>query len=329
MSDVKPVFSVKGRKRLAVFLVLILTSLLVTGFVWATKKVTITVDGKDLTVTTYSSNARDVLTQAGLILGPSDEVQMSTEKLVDGTHIHLFRAIPLSVTYHGQTTQVISGKPTVGEVAASLGIPAENVKLTPDADTPTLPDMNIQAVVLAEKLVTEQVVDPIPVVRQSDGNLEKGVEKIESEGTPGTKQITIKEYFADDQQVKSEVVGETVLLPPQPQVIHVGSRETVQTSRGDMRFRHVAYMEASAYHPSDGSGAGITATGVRARYGIVAVDPNVIPLGTRLYIPGYGLALAADTGGAIVGDKIDLCMEDYGAAYEFGRRTVKVYVLDD
>jgi 3D (Asp-Asp-Asp) domain-containing protein len=61
----------------------------------------------------------------------------------------------------------------------------------------------------------------------------------------------------------------------------------------------------------------------------VAVDPAVIPLGTRLYVPGYGLALAADTGGAIVGNRIDLCMEDYGAAWGFGRQMVKVYVLAD
>ena len=54
----------------------------------------------------------------------------------------------------------------------------------------------------------------------------------------------------------------------------------------------------------------------------------MIPLGTRLYIPGYGEAIAADTGGAIVGDRIDLCMEYYGQAMDFGRRYVTVYVLD-
>ncbi len=329
MSDAKPVFSVKGRKRLAIFLVLIITSLLATGFVWATKRVSITVDDKDLNVVTYYSNAKDVLTQAGLTIGPSDEVRLSTEKLVNGTHIQVYRAIPLLLTFQGKTTQIISGKPTVGEVAAEMGIPAENIQLIPDAGAATVPNMSIQAVVLTEKLVTEQVVEPIPVVHQSDANLEKGVERTDSEGSTGIKQITTKEYFADGQAVKSEIVGETVLVPAQPQVIHVGSRETVPTSRGDMRFRRIAYMEASAYHPNDGSGAGITATGVRARYGIVAVDPDVIPLGTRLYIPGYGLALAADTGGAIVGDKIDLCMEDYGEAYRFGRRTVKVYILGD
>ncbi len=86
-------------------------------------------------------------------------------------------------------------------------------------------------------------------------------------------------------------------------------------------------MEASAYLPTDGGGNGITASGMVARRGVVAVDPDVIPLGTRLYIPGYGEAIAADTGGAIQGHKIDLCMESYGEAMQFGRRDITVYVL--
>ena len=87
-------------------------------------------------------------------------------------------------------------------------------------------------------------------------------------------------------------------------------------------------MEASAYLPYDGGGAGYTALGIPARYGVVAVDPDIIPLGTRLYIPGYGEAIAADTGGAINGYMIDLCMEDYTQAIAFGRRGVEVYILD-
>ncbi len=86
-------------------------------------------------------------------------------------------------------------------------------------------------------------------------------------------------------------------------------------------------MEATAYLPTDGSPQGLTASGIPAQRGIAAVDPDVIPLGTRLYIPGYGEALAADTGGAIIGNKIDLCMEDYGECMEFGRRDITVYVL--
>ena len=66
---------------------------------------------------------------------------------------------------------------------------------------------------------------------------------------------------------------------------------------------------------------------VPAVRGIAAVDPDVIPLGTRLFIPGYGEAIAADTGGAIIGNKIDLVMDSYGEAMEFGRQDVTVYVF--
>ncbi|MBR5914051.1 MAG: 3D domain-containing protein [Selenomonadaceae bacterium] len=95
-----------------------------------------------------------------------------------------------------------------------------------------------------------------------------------------------------------------------------------------MNYRAVMAMEATAYLPTDGSAEGLTAMGIPATYGVVAVDPDVIPLGSRVYIPGYGEAIAADTGGAIIGYCIDLCMESYDACMDFGRRTVTVYVLD-
>lgn len=88
------------------------------------------------------------------------------------------------------------------------------------------------------------------------------------------------------------------------------------------------WMEATAYLPEDGNGDGITATGVPATYGVAAVDPDVIPLGTRIFVPGYGIALAADTGGLINGYIVDLCYEDYDEAIEFGRREVEVYLLE-
>ncbi len=93
-------------------------------------------------------------------------------------------------------------------------------------------------------------------------------------------------------------------------------------------------MVATAYYAfgkggNDINGDGITAIGLRARKGIVAVDPKVIPLGTRLYIPGYGEALAADTGGWIKGSRIDLCFEDLLECYWYGRRKIKIYLIED
>lgn len=110
-------------------------------------------------------------------------------------------------------------------------------------------------------------------------------------------------------------------------VEEVPPANVVETPQGCVEYTQVMGMEATAYLPTDGNGAGITAMGIPATYGIVAVDPAVIPLGSRVFIPGYGEALAADTGGAIYGYKIDLCMEDYWQAMDFGRRTVTVFVL--
>jgi len=91
-------------------------------------------------------------------------------------------------------------------------------------------------------------------------------------------------------------------------------------------------MEATAYEPGPRScgkwATGYTATGIKAQKGIVAVDERVIPLGTRLYIPGYGFALAADRGSAIKGTRIDLCFDTYAEAIRFGRRRMNVYRLD-
>lgn len=74
---------------------------------------------------------------------------------------------------------------------------------------------------------------------------------------------------------------------------------------------------------------GYTSTGMRARYGIVAVDPRVIPLYSRLFIPGYGYAVAGDTGSAIKGMRIDLFFPSHQKARAFGKRRVKVYILAD
>jgi 3D (Asp-Asp-Asp) domain-containing protein len=86
-------------------------------------------------------------------------------------------------------------------------------------------------------------------------------------------------------------------------------------------------MVATAYTASCGGCDGMTAIGHRAGHGIVAVDPRVIPLGTRLYIPGYGPAIAGDTGGAIIGHRIDLGFDSWRDAMLFGRRDVTVYRL--
>ena len=89
-------------------------------------------------------------------------------------------------------------------------------------------------------------------------------------------------------------------------------------------------MVATAYYSGGGglNGDGITATGLRARKGLIAADPKVIRLGTRVYIEGYGEALVADTGGWIKGNRIDLCFDSLEECYRYGRRKIYVYLVE-
>lgn len=87
-------------------------------------------------------------------------------------------------------------------------------------------------------------------------------------------------------------------------------------------------MEATAYTKYDAGCTAYTYSGNDLKRGLVAVDPTVIPLGTKLYIPGYGYAIADDIGGAIKGHKIDLSMDTLDEAFTFGRRQITVYIID-
>lgn len=317
----------KGRTILIA--VLVVTSLVVTGAVWASKKVTVVADGNSTTLRTIHDNAEDVLQQAGVYLNVNDEFRLSTAKVADGSVITVHRAVPIEVVFKDRSAVVITGKPTVGEVAASLGYGPGKGRTDPGEATTVTPMMKVKIAQLAEQVVTRKIPIPPPVVRQPDGALERGFEEVADEGEEGMKEATVKLQMEDGTETAAVTVAEKVLVPPKPQVVSVGTREVVQTSRGTVRFRQAYWMEATAYLPTDGGGHGITASGLAARHGVVAVDPSVIPLGTRLYVPGYGLALAADTGSAIIGHKIDLCIEDHDAAWGFGRRMIKVYVLAD
>ena len=89
------------------------------------------------------------------------------------------------------------------------------------------------------------------------------------------------------------------------------------------------YVEATAYSPFDPGAGTHTARGNVVRRGIIAVDPRFIPLGTRVYIPGYGEAIADDTGGAIIGNRIDIAFDTYNEAMRFGRQHIEIYILDN
>ena len=177
-----------------------------------------------------------------------------------------------------------------------------------------------------EQIETRQAKIPVAVQYEQVDTLPEGTQELVQTGSEGVEEVNEEVTYEKGKLAHVHEIGRTIITPMKPTIIRTGV-SGMEMAKSHGQVKQVLTMEATAYLPTDGGGDGITASGIQAKHGVVAVDPNVIPLGTKLYIPGYGEALAADTGGDIVGSRIDVVMEDYGEAMQFGRRTVEVYVL--
>lgn len=137
------------------------------------------------------------------------------------------------------------------------------------------------------------------------------------------------------EEVVEEIVETVIVNEDGEEVVETKVVETVVSSSPTVEVDGVSYaynkslsVVATGYTPYDPGCNGITATGVAAKRGIIAVDTSVIPFGTKIYIPGYGVGIAADRGGAIKGNKIDLCYDTVKEALSWGRRTVTIFILE-
>ncbi|MGC8815885.1 MAG: 3D domain-containing protein [bacterium] len=162
------------------------------------------------------------------------------------------------------------------------------------------------------------------IIYKYTDKLPLGTQKILTNGAVGQTIIKeIRNYKSyNDYSVIS--LNKIILKKPIDEVILVGIKEL---KLNENQILKVLEMEASAYTSGIGNVGYYTATGHRVRKGIVAVDPSVIPLGTKLYIQGYGYAVALDKGSAIKGNRIDLYFENYNDVINWGRRRVKVFIL--
>ena len=162
-----------------------------------------------------------------------------------------------------------------------------------------------------------------------DAKVPLGERQIARQGNSGEAVETVRRVYEGTRMVSVAIVSDRVVRQPQDEIVALGAK-LPEASRGEPLGRVAATLptvDATAYWANPQWSNGRTATGVAATYGVVAVDPSVIPLGTRLYIPGYGYGTAADTGGAIVGDRVDLCFDTAAQALDWGRQTVTVYEL--
>jgi 3D (Asp-Asp-Asp) domain-containing protein len=154
------------------------------------------------------------------------------------------------------------------------------------------------------------------------------------QGVMGYKNAAMEKFSFAGKILKSSKKFETGILknPEEAYLIRGALDKKCPINVPQVTYMHDVFpMEATGYDPYPDSGqldwAGTTFLGWRARYGIAAVDPRVIPLRSLIYVDGYGFAWAGDTGGDIKGKRIDLCYNNTEDALRWGRRKVKVYVL--
>lgn len=180
------------------------------------------------------------------------------------------------------------------------------------------------------KTETRVVTRPIPfkVTFEVSRLVSAGRTIVSREGKNGQVIDTYTVSFKNGQPVSKTLVS-TQTVQPSDEVVTIG-QPPYAMSRHAFRAGRSMNMTATAYDPSPQTipgTTGRTCTGMRAGYGVIAVDPRVIPLGSIVYVEGYGLAIAADTGGAIKGHRIDLCYDARSTALRFGRHSVKLYIL--
>jgi len=245
-------------------------------------------------------------------------------------------AVTVTIVAGRTTTQLQSAADDVGALLEEQGVtlgaydevhPSLAARLTP----------NETVRVVRVNNWTRTVRQPIAAktVHRISLSLAPGRTKVLSSGTPGLRETMVRFTQRDGGRIAKNVLQTRVLRSAKPRVIAEGVGEYDAFVRFEGRgldktayvARAALTMVATAYTANCYGCSGITASGRPAGHGIVAVDPRVIRLGTRLYIPGYGYAVAGDTGGAIRGNRIDLGFNSLTDALRFGRRAVTVYRL--
>ncbi|HJT23319.1 MAG TPA: 3D domain-containing protein, partial [bacterium] len=231
-------------------------------------------------------------------------------------------------------SEISTAEKTVGGLLREQGI-----RLKPqDVVVPGINEPVTEGMEIDLGLVERQVKDmkkKIPAAIHTDYTDTLNVGEIidVQEGKDGLEDLETESYSLNGEQAFEKILKATILTPEKDAKVLEGTafRQKLYPLKKRARVRKIVEMQATAYYPGPENtwpyASGTTASGLKAGYGVVAVDPRFIHLKTLLYVEGYGYAIAADTGGGIKGNKIDLCFDTMQEAVQFGRKNVKVYIL--
>lgn len=296
-------------------------------------KVYIEQDGKETHVWTTSETVAELVDELNLEIGEYDHLDPSLQTaLTENMNIRYESAFLVTLKSDGKEKEVWTTSTTVADFlekeALELG---ELDRVEPNADQMVKPDGQVK-IVRVEK-VTDVVEESrsFATVTRNDSSLDRGKEQVIESGKEGKIAKHYEVIFEDGKEVSRKLLKTETLQESQDRIVAVGTREVVQVSRGSSSGSWTTF-ESTAYTANCAGCSGTTATGVNLHADpnarVVAVDPNVIPLGSKVEIKGLGTFTAADTGGAITGRKIDIFMQSRNDALSWGRRNVQVRIIE-
>jgi uncharacterized protein YabE (DUF348 family)/3D (Asp-Asp-Asp) domain-containing protein len=295
---------------------------------------TVREDGHSLDLRSTQPSLALALKENGVTVGPADLVAPDLDTpLVAGLTADVRHAAQVNVYLPEGSSVLYTHEKKIGDALLEAGIAlAPEDKVLPGRDELVSNGIDVQVI----RVTTGDVVDreeiPFQTLFKGDPDLAWG----DSRSVDGVSGVHAHEYqvtYEDGREVSRALVRDWVEQEPQDATVYYSSASDYS---GDMpegtqvvSVMHVYatwYSPASAGKPRSSSGYGITSTGVPVTRGIVAVDPSVIPYGTRMFIPGYGFAVAADCGGGVRGNMIDLGYPD-GADVDWVSHWVDIYIL--
>ncbi len=308
------------------------------------------VDGqKSIVVKTMANDVQQVLNQLKVTVDSYDYTNMPLSALLATAgmnHMEIRRAVPVELTYDGQTKSVMTWKDNVQQVFEDEGISLNQLDKVSGAtlDTKISSDLQVQVIRVRAESIVESESIPYDVLEQPNKTLNEGETLVAQAGIDGQIDKNYRIVYEDGKPVSRTFLYESIASEPVNRIVDFGTVKNFTNNRGDLvRYSKILDVKATAYtssladtgkapgHPA----FGITRTGIRAREGVIAVDPRLIPLGTKVYVevPGagadYGFAIAADIGSAIKGKLIDLYFDTTAQAVRWGRRSVRIYILNE
>ncbi len=307
-------------------------------------------DGDAVTVhTTYASDPAKVLKEAGFTL--SEEDTYTTETVAGVSEITVQRLQNITVICGEEVIQTTSYGERLDALFVRLGILMDDsILVSEPLDTMTRDGMEVRVDNLVRNTESYTTEIPFQITYCEDPTMAVGEEKVLVTGKPGQMLCTANVDYVNGLEARRSVYQQTVLEDPVNQVVVVGTGEQVGEASDMPLFGNgvivlpsgevLTYIRkdvftATAYTHFDDGCDEFTANGTPVKWGVVAVDPEVIPYGTRMFIVSndgayvYGLSTAEDCGGAIQNKRLDLYMPTLEEAFKFGIRDCTVYFLGD